>query len=84
MGVTQGWGGAVARFLTTNEGTNGLVGLARTRWDGQVSDAKKRIEAIELRLTDRERNLRAQFTAMETAIATMNQLSQSLGFTTSQ
>jgi flagellar hook-associated protein 2 len=81
MGVTLGWGGVVSKFLAGNEGTTGIVGLAESRWESQVTDAKNRITALNLRLVDRERNLRAQFMAMETAIANMKQMSSQLGFT---
>jgi flagellar hook-associated protein 2 len=64
----------VAKLLDTN-------GVVDSRVDGlnaSIKDIDKRREALELRMTQIEARYRAQFTALDTAIASMNKTSEFL------
>lgn len=80
--VTEGIVGRLSRVLSRFEGSDGVVELERDRIGSQLDLFDDRIEAHERRVSLREQTLRRQFTAMETALATLqsqgNWLSQQL------
>jgi flagellar hook-associated protein 2 len=82
VAVTQGWAGAMSSFLNAVQGSTGLVGLAKSRLDADIADATTRIADLNTRMDAKEQALRAQFTAMEQAVANMKQWSGQLGLTT--
>lgn len=79
--TTSGNEGIAVRLGTLLEGIIGSAGLINSRTDGinaSIKDLRKRAETLNLRLTQVEKRYRAQFTALDTLIASMNQTSQYL------
>jgi len=73
--------GIAVRFNTVLEGIVGSSGLIAGRTDGinaTIKDIQKRGEFLNLRLEQIEKRYRAQFTALDTLISSMNQTSQFL------
>lgn len=76
--TTSGNEGIAVRFNTILEGIVGSSGLISSRTDGitaSIKDLGKRADALNLRLTSVEKRYRAQFTALDTLVASMNQTS---------
>jgi flagellar hook-associated protein 2 len=69
--VADGFASVVDRVLRTAEGSEGSVSRARNALKGRIDNATRSIEAFEDRLAIRERTIRAQFTALESAMARM-------------
>jgi flagellar hook-associated protein 2 len=70
--------GIAVRFNTMLEGVVGSSGLIASRTDGinaSIKDLGKRADALNLRLVSIEKRYRAQFTALDTLVASMNQTS---------
>lgn len=83
--VTVGTGivGRLDQLLVTYEGSTGAVQSARKSVAGRIDLYQDRIDAFELRIASREITLRRQFTAMEIALAQLqdqgNWLASQLG-----
>ena len=79
---SEGLVGRLSRFLGTTEGAKGSVTITTDNWNGQIKLIDESIARIQERLTIREATLRAQFTAMETALSSLqsqgNWLSQQI------
>lgn len=76
--TSSGNEGIAVRFNTILEGIVGSSGLIAGRTDGinaSIKDLGKRADALNVRLTAIERRYRAQFTALDTLVASMNQTS---------
>lgn len=69
--VTQGLAGNVDQVLASAEGSVGIVARARDGIADHIDVYQSRIEAFEQRLVKRESTLVKQFTAMETALASL-------------
>ena len=67
--ATEGFSQRIGRLITPFTEASGLLESRKNAADTRLSDLRKREERIELRLEARERLLRAQFTAMEMALA---------------
>lgn len=79
--TTSGNEGIAVRFNTLLDGIVGASGLIASRTDGitaSIKDLGKRAEALQTRLLSIEKRYRAQFTALDSLIASMNQTSQYL------
>lgn len=79
--TTSGNEGIAVRFNTLLDGFVGTSGLIASRTDGittSIKDLGKRAEALQTRLLSIEKRYRAQFTALDSLIASMNQTSQYL------
>lgn len=79
--TTSGNEGVAVRLNTMLEGVVGSAGLISSRTDGinaSIKDLQKRAESLNLRLAQIEKRYRAQFTALDTLVASMNQTSQYL------
>jgi flagellar hook-associated protein 2 len=79
--TTTGNEGIAVRFNTMLEGIVGSSGLIASRTDGinaTIKDLGRRADALNLRLTQIEKRYRAQFTALDTLVASMNQTSSYL------
>lgn len=73
--------GIAVRFNTLLGGIIGSDGLIESRTDGinaSIKDIQRRGETLQLRLAQIEKRYRAQFTALDTLVASMNQTSQYL------
>ncbi len=70
--VGDGLGGVLDRILRAAEGSDGSIARARGALDGRIRATDSSIEAFEQRLEIRERTIRRQFTAMESALARFN------------
>jgi len=76
--TTTGNEGIAVRFNTMLEGIVGTSGLITSRTDGinsSIKDLQRRAETLNLRLTAIEARYRAQFSRLDTLIASMNQTS---------
>jgi flagellar hook-associated protein 2 len=76
--TTSGNEGIAVRFNSLLEGIVGNDGLIESRTDGissSIKDLQKRAESFQNRLTQIERRYRAQFTALDTLVASMNKTS---------
>lgn len=76
--TTTGNEGIAVRFNTMLEGIVGTSGLITSRTDGisaSIKDLQKRADALNLRLEQVEKRYRAQFSRLDTLIASMNQTS---------
>ncbi len=71
ISYTRGLTGAMEDLLDDVEGTDGSLARATGLLDGRIEDLDDRIEAFEARMELRETYLRRQFTAMETAMASL-------------
>ena len=69
----EGVAGRLSRYLATAEGLTGIVSTAANRWASQIKLVNDQIAAFEVRLDQRETNLRRQLTAMETSMSTLSQ-----------
>ena len=67
--VLQGLGGAVDTWLDRVQGVDGQIARARGEWDTRIETVDDSIDAFELRIIAREARLRREFTAMESALA---------------
>lgn len=79
--TTSGNEGIAVRFNTLLDSFVGTSGLIASRTDGitaSIKDLGKRAEALQTRLLSIEKRYRAQFTALDSLIASMNQTSQYL------
>lgn len=73
--------GIALRFTEMLEGAIGATGLINSRTTGitaSIKDIQKRGEALQLRLAQIEKRYRAQFSALDTLVASMNQTSNYL------
>jgi flagellar hook-associated protein 2 len=70
--VGRGLAGGMGDLLRTMEGSGGLVARARQGLTDRIKLYQDRIDSFDIRLATRESTLRRQFTAMETALATLN------------
>ncbi|WIM06711.1 MAG: flagellar filament capping protein FliD [Candidatus Nitricoxidivorans perseverans] len=76
--TTAGNEGIAVRFNTALEGMVGSNGLISSRTDGinaSIKDIGKRREALQLRLVQIEKRYRAQFTALDSLVASMQSTS---------
>ena len=79
--VTQGLAGGIDGWLDKIEGVDGDITRARAEWDSRIEIVNSSIESFETRMVLREGQLRREFTAMETALAQLqNQASFLAGF----
>ncbi|WP_052668811.1 flagellar filament capping protein FliD [Nitriliruptor alkaliphilus] len=69
--VADGLAGAFDRILRTTEGTTGRIATARKNVQSRIQSANDQLAAAERRFELREITIRRQFTAMETALATL-------------
>lgn len=69
--VADGFSSVVDRVLRSAEGVDGSVARARNAIEGRIDDATRNIQAFEDRLAIRERTIRSQFVALESAMARM-------------
>lgn len=79
--TTTGNKGIAVRFNETLEGVVGSRGLISGRTDGidaSIKDIGKRREALQSRLVEIEKRYRAQFTSLDTLVASMQQTSNYL------
>jgi flagellar hook-associated protein 2 len=79
--TTAGNKGIAVRFNEMLEGVVGSAGLISSRTDGinaSIKDIQKRGEALQLRLLQVEKRYRAQFSALDVLVASMNQTSNYL------
>ncbi|MDP3032225.1 MAG: flagellar filament capping protein FliD, partial [Rhodocyclaceae bacterium] len=79
--TTAGNKGIAVRFNEMLEGVVGSAGLISSRTEGinaSIKDIQKRGEALQLRLLQVEKRYRAQFTALDVLVASMNQTSNYL------
>lgn len=69
-------GGVMKNFnsllLKMTNGTNGMYALQKSSHDSSVKKYDSQIDQMELRLTKREQILRAQFSAMEQLVSSLN------------
>lgn len=72
VSVGRGLAGGMGELLKTMEGTRGAVSRARQGITDRIKLYQDRIDSFDVRLATRESTLRRQFTAMETALATLN------------
>jgi flagellar hook-associated protein 2 len=68
----RGLAGGMSEVLRGMEGSGGSVARARQGLTSQIKIYQDRIDGFDVRLATRESTLRRQFTAMETALATLN------------
>lgn len=76
--TTSGNEGIAVRFNSLLDRIAGNDGLIENRTDGitaSIKDIEKRAESLQLRLASIEKRYRAQFTALDTLVASMNQTS---------
>jgi flagellar hook-associated protein 2 len=79
--TTNGNEGIAVRFNKLLDGVVGSSGLIASRSDGinaSIKDLQKRADSFSLRLESIEKRYRAQFTALDTLVASMNQTSSYL------
>jgi flagellar hook-associated protein 2 len=69
--VADGLAGAFDRILRTAEGATGRIATARENVQSRITSANEALQAAERRFELREVTIRAQFTAMEKALATL-------------
>lgn len=69
--VSQGVAGRLDGILAAFEGGDGAVKRAQDGLSSRIKMFQDRIDAFEVRLSQRERTLIRQFTAMETALSSM-------------
>lgn len=67
--ATEGFAQRIDRHITPFVEASGVLDSRITAEESLITSLEKRQDAIELRLAERERGLRRQFTAMETALA---------------
>ena len=73
--------GIAVRFNEVLDGIVGSSGLIVSRTDGiaaSIKDIGKRRDTLQLRLVQIEKRYRAQFTALDSVVASMNKTSQFL------
>jgi flagellar hook-associated protein 2 len=76
--TTSGNQGIAVRFNAALESIIGVSGLISSRTDGitsSIKDIQKRGEALQARLVQVEKRYRAQFTALDSLVASMNRTS---------
>ena len=78
VSITSGLATRFDEYLDTVEGTDGLIDRARNLWTSQIDLIDDRIDQLEERIARREEILRAQFTAMESALSRLSATSQQL------
>jgi len=66
--ATEGLAQRIDREVTAWTASDGLLSSRIASGDGMIATLKQRISEIDVRLAQREKTLRAQFTAMETAL----------------
>ena len=76
---SRGLTGSLADLVEEFTGTNGRLGTTTDSLQSTIDDIQDRIDSLEDRLVLREESLRRQFTAMEQAIATIQQQAASIG-----
>ncbi|MTV27352.1 hypothetical protein FTX61_18315 [Nitriliruptoraceae bacterium ZYF776] len=72
VGFTHGLAGGMSVALRRAEGVDGSIARARNGLTSQIKLYQTRIDAFDVRLATRESTLRRQFTAMESALHTLN------------
>jgi len=78
VGISQGLSGGADAWLDRIEGVDGAISRARGEWDTRIEVIDDDIAAFEIRMSLREQQLRREFTAMETALAQLQNQSQFL------
>lgn len=78
---TDGFATKVATEFKSLAGYDGFVEKRTSTLKSQVKDTQSQIDAMTLRLTAKEKSLRAQFTALDTA---MGKMQQTMSYVTSQ
>ena len=68
---SAGLGGTFSRLLSTMEGSDGSIQRQRDSVKSQIDGYQDQIDDYQVRLDQREQTLRKQFTAMETALQTL-------------
>lgn len=69
VGTTQGLADRLDSWLDRYEGIDGEITRAQDEWDARIDDIDDSVEAFEVRMDLREQQLRREFTAMEQALA---------------
>ncbi len=68
---SAGLGGTFSRLVSTMEGSTGSIQRQRDSAKSQIDGYQDQIDSYDVRLQQRELTLRKQFTAMETALQTL-------------
>jgi flagellar hook-associated protein 2 len=71
----EGIAGRLSRYLSTVEGKTGTITSATDRWASQIKLIDQQIADYNVRLDQREANLRRQLTSMETTMGKLTQQS---------
>jgi flagellar hook-associated protein 2 len=72
VAIGDGLGSVMDRLLKTAEGADGSIARARDAVQSRIDAGKASLERFEQRLEIRERSIRRQFTALESAMAQFN------------
>lgn len=72
VSVADGLAGAFDRIIRAAEGSTGSIASARKGIESRITATTRSIEAGENRLITRERMIRAQYTALESALARLS------------
>lgn len=68
-GVMKGFN---SLLLKMTNGTNGMYAVQKSAYDNSLGRFESQFDQMELRMTKREASLRAQFSAMETLVSSLN------------
>jgi flagellar hook-associated protein 2 len=68
-GTTKGFASLVSDFVDGQDGANGVLTGRVSSDDRQLKDYTSQIDDMNQRMTDEQTRLKAQFTAMETALS---------------
>jgi flagellar hook-associated protein 2 len=69
QGTTKGFASLVSDFVDAQDGTNGVLTGRVTSDDSQLKDYTSQIDDMNQRMDDEQARLKAQFSAMESALA---------------
>jgi flagellar hook-associated protein 2 len=69
VGTTKGFGALVSDFVDGQDGTNGVLTGRISSDDTSIKDYSSQIDTMNQRMDDEQTRLKAQFSAMETALA---------------
>jgi flagellar hook-associated protein 2 len=69
QGTTKGFSSLVSAFVDSQDGTNGILTGRISSDDTSLKDYTRRIDTMNQRMDDEQTRLKAQFSAMETALA---------------
>jgi flagellar hook-associated protein 2 len=69
QGTTKGFGALVSGFVDGQDGTNGVLTGRISSDDTSIKDYTSQIDTMNQRMDDEQTRLKAQFSAMETALA---------------